>query len=165
MPKKKPGYPRTRGGKPSLTYSRWLGMIRRCTDRNTIVFKHYMGAGIRVCSRWLEFQNFVDDMGPLNDPSLSIDRIDPLGNYCPENCRWATREVQALNRRGNLAASSKYKGVSLEKSSGLYRARIKNNKTNETVYIGRFQTEKKAAKAYNDHAVRLYGDIAFLNKI
>lgn len=57
-----------------------------------------------MCDRWRDkldgFKNFLDDMGPKPDHSYSLDRIDPNGDYCPENCRWADSITQNSNKRG-----------------------------------------------------------------
>lgn len=85
------------------TYSTWASMKNRCSNPSNPKYPNYGGRGIRVCERWLSFDNFLSDMGPRPSQSHSIDRFpDNNGNYEPGNCRWATPIEQARNMRTNL---------------------------------------------------------------
>lgn len=82
-------------------YRAWQGMKDRCYNRSACKYKSHGGRGVQVCERWLEsFENFLADMGRKPSPELSLDRFpNNDGNYEPSNCRWATAEQQANNRR------------------------------------------------------------------
>ncbi len=88
----------THGLSKTSAYKTWGGMIQRCTNLNNDSYRHYGGRGITVCKEWLKFEGFYRDMGDRPE-GMSLDRIDPNGNYEPSNCRWTTSLDQQRNRR------------------------------------------------------------------
>ncbi len=80
-------------------YYVWSTMKARCGRESSGSFEHYGAKGICVCERWIDsFENFIADMGERPSAKHSIERKDPHGMYCPENCIWATIEEQSRNR-------------------------------------------------------------------
>src|SRR5262249_13199822 len=67
----------------------------------SISYKHYGGRGIGVCDEWrFSAESFYRDMGEPR--GLTLDRIDNDKGYQKDNCRWATQEEQARNKRNTV---------------------------------------------------------------
>lgn len=84
----------------SKTYKSWSTMRERCTNPKKSSFKDYGGRGINVCDRWSTFENFYADMGD-RPRGMTLERVNPDGNYEPNNCKWASSHEQARNKRSN----------------------------------------------------------------
>ncbi len=91
----------THGKCHTSEYSTWQNMKARCLNINNTGYKYYGGRGIKVCDRWLKFENFFEDMGLKPKPELTLERVNNEKGYSPENCIWATKKVQANNRRNS----------------------------------------------------------------
>jgi len=84
------------GRRHTPTYSCWASIKSCCLNPNYPRFKNYGARGIKIYDRWLDFENFLQDMGKKPD-GLALIRIDKDGDFEPGNCYWG--EPQVLNSR------------------------------------------------------------------
>lgn len=85
-------------------HNTWNNMKARCNNKNRDCYYNYGGRGISICESWnksyFDFGNWALANGWK--PGLTLERINNDGNYCPENCKWATRKEQLRNRRNTV---------------------------------------------------------------
>lgn len=110
------------GAQRTPTWNIWISMKGRCYCASNSGYARYGSKGIKVCDRWLaDFSAFLSDMGE-RPAGMTLDRIDNAGDYCPENCRWATPKEQAINRRSTRLIS--FQGETLCISAWAHRVGI-----------------------------------------
>lgn len=144
----------THGLRRHRLYKTWTCMKQRCFNKNATSYVNYGGRGITVCSEWLsDFKAFYD-WAMMNgyEKHLTIDRINPYGNYEPSNCRWATNEVQSRNTRVLFKNNtSGYRGVSFKNNSNKFVSYITVN--SKIIHLGTFESDLEAAKAYDGYVI------------
>lgn len=148
------------GENKTRLYRIWANMKSRCHNPRVSCFKHYGGKGIQVCKEWLDFiifSNWATRFGYAEN--LELDRREGDKNYCPENCRWVTRQQQVLNSAPRIIRTkSPFKGIHRLKYGNRWRAylRVKG----KTISLGCYATPEEAARVYDNAAKRHYGEFA-----
>lgn len=95
----------------SPTYVSWYAMKSRCDNAAQDNFAFYGGRGIKYCPEWADFESFLRDMGE-RPAEKTLDRYpDPNGDYCKENCRWATKAEQSYHGKGVKLDVEKVKAI------------------------------------------------------
>lgn len=108
-------------------YRSWKGMKRRCFDTKHTPYKYYGGRGITVCERWMDFNNFLEDMGEPPE-GKTLGRIDNDLGYFKENCEWQTTDQQSNNKCTTIFVEYMGKRITLSqasKASGILYATLR----------------------------------------
>lgn len=86
----------------SKLHNIWSGAKRRCNNPNAINYNRYGGVGIKWFDGWDKYEDFKEwALSSGYQAGLTLDRIDSLKNYGPDNCKWSTTEQQANNKRNS----------------------------------------------------------------
>lgn len=92
---------RTHGASGTPTHTTWKNMLNRCRNPKSDDYTNYGGRGITVCKEWENsFARFLADMGE-KPADATIERVNNDLGYSKDNCVWATRAQQTVNRRVN----------------------------------------------------------------
>jgi len=116
-------------------YRIWKAMKSRC-NAPCLAHLSYQNKGIKVCDKWAgDFDAFIQDMGVSPSDEHSIERIDNNGDYCPSNCKWATKSEQSKNR-GSFNKVFTYEGESLVLKDWARKFGIKYTTLYQRIYRG-----------------------------
>lgn len=77
----------------------WQTMKRRCLEPGFRSFARYGGSGIRICPQWMDFHQFLSDLGVPPSPEHWLGRLDTSKHYTPDNCHWTTHREQMARRQ------------------------------------------------------------------
>lgn len=133
-------------------FNSWRAMQARCNDKNNHRYSDWGGRGITVCKRWDDFRVFLEDMGKKPSPDYSLDRIDNDGHYEPSNCRWSTRQEQALNKRIRSDNKSGHSGICWNKEANAWRVRVHIDGKRQ--FVGDYKTLEEAVKAKENAIIK-----------
>lgn len=145
----------------SRLYYIWKGMNARCYVKSHNRYEHYGAKGIVVCDEWKnDFQAFYDwamqngyDENALRN-ECTIERNDVNGNYCPENCRFASATTQCINQNLRKDNKTGVKGVNWDKNRNKWQAQLQINK--KKVLNEHFDNFDDAVKARRDAELKYF---------
>jgi hypothetical protein len=100
---------KTHGLRKHPLYGIWAGIKDRTTNTKNCSYDDYGGRGIKICKRWIQFENFFADMSESYEAhcakhsrrETSLERRHNNRNYTQKNCKWATHHEQSRNKRNN----------------------------------------------------------------
>lgn len=119
---------RTHGMSRHKAFAVWRSMLDRCRLPSHQAWRNYGGRGITVCERWQRsFSTFWADMGSTYQDGLTLERVDNMSGYSPENCRWASRKRQARNKRSNSLVDTPWGSITVAEAaerSGIGRSTL-----------------------------------------
>ena len=138
-------------------YLVWAAMKNRCNNPKSRSYEDYGGRGISYCSEWKHFAQFAEDMWPRTADHLTLERKDNSKGYSPENCYWADRTTQCLNRRTFKNNTTGARGI--VRTRGRFNARFDHKGSRYN--LGRFDTLEEAMTFREDFIARfMAGDIS-----
>lgn len=91
-------------------YNKWWSTKEKCENPKHIAYPRYGAKGIKVCERWQNYKNFENDLlesflkhiEEYGIKDTTLDRFpNKMGDYEPNNVRWATMKEQQNNKTNN----------------------------------------------------------------
>lgn len=147
---------RTHGMHSTRLYQIWADMKVRCRNPENKFYERYGGRGISYQTSWESFEGFMEDMKEGYESNLTLDRINPNGDYCKENCRWATQTEQCrnkgMNRRNKTGVTGVHEWIDKYNGTVYYVASVKG--LDGKLKSKHFSTTKYGKEAAFDLAIK-----------
>ncbi|MET3998844.1 hypothetical protein [Marinobacterium sp. MBR-109] len=118
---KRPGKDHNRfkhGMAGTSTYKSWLAMKKRCLNPDCKDYPNWGGRGITICNEWMDFNNFLRDMGE-KPKGMTLERVNNDDDYKPGNCIWASRTAQSRNRRYTKMSAEQAAELKADREAGM----------------------------------------------
>jgi len=131
-------------------------MKARCNNQKNDSYLSYGGRGVSYDPAWENFEGFWEDMSKGYSDNLTLDRIDPNGNYTKENCRWVDTYLQAINKNTPITNTSGTTGVSWEAANSNWRVRISTN--GKRLCLGAYKDYDEAVAIRKQAELHYYGE-------
>ena len=142
-----------------------LNAFKWCTTTGHKTFYAARGVSVGPGKRRLQLMHRVI-MGQEPFPRAEMDHINGNGlDNRRTNLRWASKSENRRNEPKRNGYSNKYKGVGKVKNRNKFRAYIRHPETQKQIFLGHWDNEIDAAKAYNKAAIEYHGEFAWLNAV
>ena len=117
-------------------YKVWIGIKQRCNNPKSSSFNDYGGRGISICEKWeSKFEDFhYWAISKGYKEGLTIERVNPNGNYEPTNCIWIPKKEQSNNRTSSVVIS--YQGITENASYWSEKTKIPSNVITQRIRRG-----------------------------
>ena len=136
-------------------YRMWSGMKSRCYSKSYPGYHKYGGRGIGVCNEWLNnpqaYYDYVMSLENATNPGLTIDRIRNNEGYKPNNLRWATKHIQATNKRLSISNTTGFKGIWYDKKRDKWVPTLRI--MGKAIWLGRYNLLPEALNKRNQYII------------
>jgi hypothetical protein len=122
---------KTHGLSKDSRYLTWVDIHRNCNNPKSKGYKYLGKYGIKVCSRWDSFENFIEDMGSRPSDKHCLLRKDNTGDFEPSNCVWGIYQVKSNSRLEKYHRYITYKGKRKTLSVWCRELRVPRSLVNE----------------------------------
>ena len=136
----------------SAVYNTWIKMRNRCNNPNDPAYKDYGKRGIKVCSKWEDFNKFEKWCFENGyQKGMSLDRVNNNKGYSPDNCRFTDAKTQANNRRS--CKIYEYKGKTQDLQEWCEELNLNYKRMHNRIYKLNWSFEKAVETPVNENKV------------
>lgn len=134
-----------------------LNKVKWCFSDGYAIRRYTNEQGSSVYTKMHRF--IINTPNKMDTDHINHNKLDNRKS----NLRICTRTENQQNHKIQKNSTSGYKGVNYHKVNQVWRAQIRINRKH--THLGCFDTKEEAAIAYNQAAIKYFGEFAYLNKV